>query len=252
MSTEIQGIVASYFANPNNIRILFQLNDAFLVANCVKSLGKQQKCHISFLAGFFLMVISGFGGAILNSLLISKPQIFFYDDSYLYFYMLAWILMLYSPFDLTYRITNLFPITIVANVMEALFVSGFLMDGVETGLQEFPNSFFAPIIIGTLSACGGSILSPFFVNQCFGRPVQSSELSEPTLNIKAPFLISLFYLSTKMIEISTLFTFQVTDNFNHEITPVHIVRILFVALYLYIFFWQQSLQREMKDKKKKD
>jgi hypothetical protein len=133
--------------------------------------------------------------------------------------------------------------------MEAFFVSGFLMDSVETGLQEFPNSFFAPIIIGTLSACGGSILSPFFVNQYFGRPVQSSELSEPTLNIKAPFLISLFYLSTKMIEISTLFTFQVTDN------PVHIVRILFVALYLYIFFRQQSLQREMKenkDKKKKD
>jgi hypothetical protein len=108
ISSKLQSIDVNVVSN-----LLF-LNHAFIVCNIVYNIldGLKRKGkipEIPFLIGFVCVMATGLGGAALNSLLRAKPQIIFFNDAILVFFLCAWILTLYFPFGLIRRILS-FPL----------------------------------------------------------------------------------------------------------------------------------------------
>lgn len=127
--------------------------------------------------------------------------------------------------------------------VEGFFVAGFCIGGVVRGTTEYPQSHFAPIILGTIACVGGGILRPFFINQYMGESVENSVLSQPNFTLKAPILMSVFYYVTKFIY--KMDTFDVplsmiplkeTQNVVLQFTPEHVMKTYFVFHFLMIYF----------------
>jgi hypothetical protein len=162
ISSKLQSIDANALSN-----LLF-LNHAFIVCNIVYNIldGLKRKgkiLEIPFLIGFVCVMATGLGGAALNSLSRAKPQIIFFNDAILVFFLCALILTLYFPFGLIRRILSFPLFELVFYAFEGYFVSDIVLKAMNDAAIDFPTSNFGPIILGVLSANGGMILRPFIL-----------------------------------------------------------------------------------------
>lgn len=224
----------------NNI---FALNHAFIVSNIVYRVFQGLKNRrlineIPFLVGFMCVLATGLGGAIINALLQAKTQIFFTHETLMIYFICAWILTLYFPLGLVRLFTSFPPLELILYAIEGVFVGDIVVGAVDDAVLKFPQSSIAPIVIATLSACGGQILRPFIMNQYVAQPVESTILSEPSIAIKVPFILSIFYyVTTHVIELRS-YTYTIQQgktSIRVDITPELIVVGSFVLLYLYYF-----------------
>jgi hypothetical protein len=69
----------------------------------------------------------------------------------------------------------------VSYVAEGFFVSQFVTGGVKIGVETFKGKMVAPILLGTISGCGGMLLSPYLLNTYKQRVPFESELTNPSM-----------------------------------------------------------------------
>lgn len=66
-------------------------------------------------------------------------------------------------------------------VAEGFFVSQFVTGGVNLGVATYKGSMVAPILLGTLSGCGGMLLSPYLLNTYKQKIPFETELTNPSM-----------------------------------------------------------------------
>lgn len=154
----------------------------------------------------------------------------------------AWIITIYAPFNLVDWLIGNALVQLFTFAIEGYFVAGFCIGGVNTGVAEYPQSTFAPIILGTVSCVGGAILRPFFLNLYIGESVESSILSSPNFVLKAPILTSIFFYVTKHIyKMSTIniplgaLPFKELENVTLSFTPEQVLKAYFTLHFVMIY-----------------
>lgn len=237
---------------------LFYLNHAFLNANATlrlfQSLGSNSGNDVPFLMGLLYMVCSGLGGALITDLFLGNSQFLLASDIYILYYLVVWILVLYSPFGIVHKLTSHFvPFEMIAYMIEGLFCANIVMDAVSAGLELYPNSFIIPVLFAMLSMVGGSVLGTFLVNQYVqsGASKASSELSDPSLTTKLSLVLSIFYYVSKVFYGTESFYVLDLHSFMSKesdmwstlfstvnISPELLIRVVFIAHFLHLFIQQ--------------
>ncbi|KAL9648040.1 hypothetical protein ABK040_012094 [Willaertia magna] len=227
------------------------LNHAFIIAIIIyKSLkshlldssnnsNNKQQQNIPYVIGLLLCFALGTGGAILNALLLGEHQIYFDYDNITFYFICAWTLVIYSPFNIIYYLLGNFIIQLPLYLLEGYFISGFLMNAIDKGIKLYPNSIFAPIILGIVSVTGGGILKSYFINLYFGKSLENNVLSKPNFILKSILGLSLFYYISKYIldKNEYLIDLNVLLNVNLviHVTNRNVIEGYFVVLYFYIY-----------------
>lgn len=124
-------------------------------------------------------------------------------------------------------------------MLEGYFVSGFILNGVRDGSKNYPNSYLAPIIFGTISGTGGLFIQPPCINAYLGVNSFQSLASDPNIFFAVPFVLSIYqYVSSVLHLIPDVINLPVEiPNFPFSSISVStIVRIVVVLEFLYIWF----------------
>ena len=141
---------------------------------------------------------------------------------------------------------------------EGFFVGGFCIGGVNRGIAIYPQSIFAPIILGSMACVGGGILRPFFVNLYVGESVEGNVLSSPNFTLKAPIIASAFLYVTKVYFKLNLIEIPLSSLPVKELsgvvisfTPDQLVKAYFVLHFVLIYYVSHPFfQKQPKQTKK--
>eukprot|EP00761_Pharyngomonas_kirbyi_P011607 gb/GECH01011633.1/.p1 GENE.gb/GECH01011633.1/~~gb/GECH01011633.1/.p1 ORF type:complete len:324 (+),score=66.31 gb/GECH01011633.1/:1-972(+) len=146
----------------------------------------------SLFAGFVVMLISGLGGALFSALLSGEAPFFLANDFYLGTMLAVWLIINLPPFSLIYYIATFPPIMSVLLASEGVFLGEVICNTVETTIQRYPGTIIVPIILGTLSGCGGLI-----TGQAIFRGLETeegpSELAAQSMSVVGPFLAATIF-----------------------------------------------------------
>eukprot|EP01080_Neovahlkampfia_damariscottae_P008666 gene8666-613_t len=202
-------------------------NHSFIIANIVYSClqDSKKKEDPPLLVAILTMLTLGLGGAIINSFLMGKPQIFFDDDLILGAFFVAWVLVCYFPFGIVRFLTGNFVVEFLSHIPQGFFVGTVIIGAVDTAMKVYPHSNFAPVIIGTIGGCGGGILLPYVLAQYHSLKDYHTELQNPTLGTILPFILALFYFLSQKLGYSDVYGFK----------PIYIVEL--GSIFLFLYFW---------------
>jgi hypothetical protein len=80
-------------------------------------------------------------------------------------FFVAWVLVAHFPFGIIRFLTGNFITEFLTHIPQGFFVGTVILSAVDKAVKEYPNSNFAPVIIGTISGSGGGILLPYILAQ---------------------------------------------------------------------------------------
>eukprot|EP01027_Heterolobosea_sp_BB2_P006521 GEZU01009843.1.p2 GENE.GEZU01009843.1~~GEZU01009843.1.p2 ORF type:complete len:183 (+),score=81.67 GEZU01009843.1:463-1011(+) len=145
--------------------------------------------------------------------------------------------MNFVPFKLLYHLANFFPIALVSYVLEGIFLGQVVCGAVDASVQRYPTSHLTPILLATLSGCGGTLLGGA-VRKALGS-TEPHELVEPTWLSRSVLFSSVAYYVAKYLLNYQFDQFDIIFNNKTYVvkpTPQHAIYALFVFLFLYSFF----------------
>jgi hypothetical protein len=103
-----------------------------------------------------------FAGSFLANFLLGEPIIAtFKKHEDIITATIVWYLIFYSPFDLFYKITRLFPIKIILTVLKEVQRTYKIHHGVAYAAKLYPNAYLIHVIIGTAKGAGSGIIRVF-------------------------------------------------------------------------------------------
>ncbi|KAI6227824.1 hypothetical protein M3Y95_00557400 [Aphelenchoides besseyi] len=103
-----------------------------------------------------------FAGSFLANFLLGEPIIATFkkhDD--LLMATAVWYLVFYSPFDLFYKITKLFPVKIILSILKEIQRTYKIHHGVAYASKLYPNSYVIHVVVGTAKGAGSGIIRVF-------------------------------------------------------------------------------------------
>lgn len=146
-----------------------------------------------FVFGFLSVLVMGFGGAMINHFLVARPQILF-DDLILGAFFISWVLYLYFPFGIVRFFVSNPLFRIIWNVFQGFFTASAITGASSLARNVYPDSVFAPVIIGVIGGCGGGCVFPYFVSIFYsGERVTDSDLINPSLYVQVVFILAVYY-----------------------------------------------------------
>lgn len=216
--------------DPTTITQLILVNHAIWTAlgliSKLETIERDKISKLPIFTGFLLMCLSGLGGSLLVALLTGSVPIFIGKDLFLLTFFLVWIIMAYAPNKVFYRIAKFFPIKFVIVFIEGIFLSRVVCGNVDSAVATFPGSHLTPILLGTFSGFGGSILGGFFLSQIgYSAP---HELAKPSWPSKMALLTSSFYYLTQYVFKTKIPPFSIGE-------AIHTISLNQVVAAAYIF-----------------
>lgn len=194
---------------------------------------------VHFLSGLVCVLTSLVGGSIIiNGFLTPNPQPFLQNLYQIPLVILIWSLTLYTPFGLFRTIFNNPLVEWLLYPIDGIYAGSTLMRTIDNALANHPNSFFAVIILGVLSICGGSLLRPYVLNVFFVKknPYSPYKLTNP---FTRPFILTLLYYLFKMKEIRITVATN-DEKMNFELNYEMVILIISAVIYFDKFFMKYS------------
>jgi hypothetical protein len=135
-----------------------------VIPHCISSVAayrKERSSSVHYLSAFGLgFMCYGFGGSIVSDALMGLPVTALGHARILPCYILCWILVWFSPFDVVYKLVtdkSSFVYYFV-NACEAVDAVTTPMGRVSRGARELNNKTLPPIIAGLLAGSAGSVI----------------------------------------------------------------------------------------------
>lgn len=141
------------------------------------------KWTYSLVAAFFC---HGFGGSFMRDMLTSQPPSLFMNPDLPSAWLLSYMLVNHSPFDLVYKRANM-PrslLSLTLTVYEAVDSCGTIVGSYEKGSTLFPKSPHAGAVAALVGATGGSVFR--YLERRYGRGKENlaSEFYKPTATLR--------------------------------------------------------------------
>lgn len=152
---------------------------------------------------FWMAVLGGYGGGTLTNLMMQEPHLLWLrDDLILPIFFFFWWLVVYSPNDFGFRIFNAKPIKLLCRSCTSILRGRVIISRIELAVHKFgTGAIIAPLFLGTLGACGGTLLLDLAKVLFNGKG--SSEMLRPGWILRSgmvlSFLFSLFVHWTKTL-----------------------------------------------------
>ncbi|CAL1542357.1 unnamed protein product [Lymnaea stagnalis] len=149
--------LATYVMNVNMFPLFYGAH--FVLASRIvredsKDLGPKFKQNHPF-ASWFCTVIAGLSGVFVANFLFSHPLIDILKEHGLIIYItLIWYLMNYSPFDIVYKVMNLYSIVLIAAVLQEFLRVRFIYLGLQQAARVYPDAYIIMLIGGTIKGNG--------------------------------------------------------------------------------------------------
>lgn len=70
-------------------------------------------------------------------------------------------MIFYSPFDLFYKFTKLFPIKIILSILKEIQRTYKIHHGVAHAVKLYPNAFLIHVLVGSAKGAGSGIIRVF-------------------------------------------------------------------------------------------
>ncbi|KAK9853347.1 hypothetical protein WJX84_002026 [Apatococcus fuscideae] len=148
----------------------------------------REKYLLSYWAGMLLAT----GGGVITSLLLDEPVPFFKSNVLGVTWTLCWWLMLYFPYNLVFKLHSVLPVRLATKSCMNILRAQLLVSRVNQAVKLFPRVPMAPIVLGTLAACGGKFIVDA-VNLAMGNQSGTSEIAAPTFVSRSAFQGTLLY-----------------------------------------------------------
>eukprot|EP00037_Helgoeca_nana_P036737 m.12846 g.12846 ORF g.12846 m.12846 type:complete len:263 (-) comp7905_c0_seq2:1125-1913(-) len=100
-----------------------------------------------------------FGGTTFRDWCIAEVPGVFTSDQMTKHWLLAWLLVYFSPGDIAFRLLEdrRSPLRAITLVYEAIDAATTISGSVEKGIARFPQSTAAPLLLGLIAGVGGSV-----------------------------------------------------------------------------------------------
>lgn len=149
--------LANYVMNVNMFPLFYGAH--FLLACRIvredsKDLGPKFQQNHPF-ATWFCTVIAGLSGVFVANFLFANPLIDILKEHGLIMYItLLWYLMNYSPFDIVYKVMNLYPMVLIASVLQEFLRVRFIYLGLQQAAKVYPGAYIIMLIGGAIKGNG--------------------------------------------------------------------------------------------------
>jgi len=161
---------------------------AIYVATKVRPLLQNQYWFFSLV----VTAISTVAGGTIASYMVCEIPPWMRSNQSIPIIIAIWYLVNHSPGDVFHTIITTTPFQLVLVVLENINRSRSIIHGVELGVKHAPSAFIAPILLGTISGMGTTLVTNFLVK--ITDDVQApSEFSKPTFSSKSAFILCTFY-----------------------------------------------------------
>ncbi|KAJ2719466.1 hypothetical protein GGI07_005200 [Coemansia sp. Benny D115] len=185
---------------------IFMTLHALRVAYEVRKGQQTQGYRPPLFQGLFTMLTFSFGGAILTSLALGRPQAWLESNVAVPVYSLAYILMTRMPGDLlfwalqsTAPVSDVF-LALVDGLIRGYGVTAAGVDMVRKGMQGQPiaDSLVAWVVVGTVLGSGGGIIDDVVQFSKAAWTVRTPQLLSrgPSLDVKVSFAATMGYILT--------------------------------------------------------
>jgi len=137
------------------------------------------------LASWMSAMMACFAGGLLVSPLCGEPVLSAFNDvNKLLIASALWFLLYYSPQDIVYQVSKMFPVKVLLYLVKGLYYPKKVMAGMKHAKHILPGNFLALIIIACCKGNGSGILKPLCrLVRGVWTPL-SSELLIPSLTTK--------------------------------------------------------------------
>ncbi|KAI6242993.1 hypothetical protein M3Y99_00210100 [Aphelenchoides fujianensis] len=155
-------------------------------------------------------IVVCFAGNFLANFLLGEPIIAAFkkhDD--LLMATVVWYLVFYSPFDLFYKTTKLFPVNIVLSILKEVQRTYKIHHGVNHAVKLYPNAYVIHVIVGTAKGAGSGIIRVFEQLIRGTWSPQHNEILRPSFTTKACVIAAVLF---------TMDRHAIYINLPHEIT----------------------------------
>jgi len=146
------------------------------------------------LASWMSAMMACFAGGILVSPLCGEPVLSAFNDGIkLAIATALWFLLYYSPTDICYQATKMFPIKFMLYVVKGLYYPKKILAGMKHAQHILPGNMLAMFFIACCKGNGSGILKPVCrLVRGVWRPI-SSELLMPSLTTKYCLVATLMF-----------------------------------------------------------
>ena len=172
-----------------------------LFAHCLAVAGATKTRYsglhlLSYVQGFLM----GFGGSLASNLFLGTPtnSVLFQGNQVILSWTLAWWIVNYNPFDLITKFLDLAPVASFCRASVQILRSGLVAAQIDATAKVYPGIIAPAIIAGTLSGCGGKIITDIVSNVSGLRA--AFEVLQPTYSLKSSLVgASIHYLTVHVL-----------------------------------------------------
>ncbi|KAK9816376.1 hypothetical protein WJX74_010431 [Apatococcus lobatus] len=166
--------------------------ESLLIGHCLQISSMIQPMREKYLLSYWAGLLLATGGGVITSLLLDEPVPFFRSNVLGVTWTLCWWLMLYFPYSLVFKLHSVLPVRITTKSCMNVLRAQLLVSRVDQAVKLFPRVPMAPIVLGTLAACGGKFIVDA-VNIATGNHAGQSEMAAPTFVSRSAFQGTLLY-----------------------------------------------------------
>jgi len=160
-------------------------------------------------------IVVCFAGSFLANFLLGEPVVApFKKHDDIILATAVWYLIFYSPFDLFYKFTKLFPVKIILSILKEIQRTYKIHHGVAHAVKLYPNAYLIHVLIGTAKGAGSGIIRVFEQLIRGIWPPQHNEILRPSFTTKACVIAAILF---------TMDRHSFYINLPHEITYLGLV-----------------------------
>jgi len=114
------------------------------------------------LASWLSAMMSCFAGGLLVAPLCGEPLLSAFGDNIkLVMATVLWFLIYYSPQDIAYQVTKMFPVRLVMYCLKGIYYPKKVLAGMKHAKHLLPGNFLAMLVIACCKGNGSGLIKPF-------------------------------------------------------------------------------------------